>query len=383
MRVARWPTGVSVAVSESGQTVSQDVSAGQGANSGSITAIAIDVANAKVLIASTNGANAAKPALFRCNLDGSSCVYSDISVGQGANSGYSPSIVVDAVNSKVLVVTENRANGSRAALFRCNLDGTGCTYKDLSAGQGANSGITPSAVIDTVNNKLLVATAFINQPALFRCDLDGTNCTYADISAGQTGTAGIAPSLALDTTNAKLLVATNNGSNNYKPALFRCNLDGTGCAYSDISALQGANSGTSPSIVVDALNKKVLVVTQNDANATKPALFRCDLDGTNCGYVDISANRGNISGNTPSAAIDAVNKKLLVVTSVQNAGDQAPTFYRCNLDGTGCTFTNISSSNAGSFYPKVAWSAATQTLLAVLDDGANQMKPGFFAICAH
>jgi hypothetical protein len=41
-------------------------------------------------------------------------------------------------------------------LFRCDLDGTGVTYADISAGQGAQKGYFPSAVIDTINAKLLV-----------------------------------------------------------------------------------------------------------------------------------------------------------------------------------------------------------------------------------
>ena len=97
-----------------------------------------------------------RPALFRCNLDGTGCTYTDISAGQGPDTGFAPSIVIDEANAKLLVVTENRASSSRPALFRCNLDGTGCSYADISAGQGTGSGLSPSAVIDKSTGDLLV-----------------------------------------------------------------------------------------------------------------------------------------------------------------------------------------------------------------------------------
>ena len=65
---------------------------------------------------------------------------------------------MDTVNGKLLVATENQANGSRPAVFRCNLDGTSCTYTDVSAGAGVGSGSDPSLGIDTTNGKLLIAT---------------------------------------------------------------------------------------------------------------------------------------------------------------------------------------------------------------------------------
>jgi hypothetical protein len=265
-----------------------------------------------------NDANSQKPSLFRCALDGTGCTHTDISAGQGAGSGWDPSAVIDSVNNKLLVVTRNKvAFSARPSLFRCALDGTGCTHTDISAGQGANSGWDPSAVIDSVNNKLLVVTlnnANSNKPSLFRCALDGTGCTHTDISAGQGAGSGLGPSAVIDSVNSKLLVVTRNNANSGKPSLFRCALDGTGCTHTDISAGQGTYSGSWPSAVIDSVNSKLLVVTLNGANSSKPSLFRCALDGTGCRHTDISADQGAGSGWDPSAVIDSVNNKLLVVT---------------------------------------------------------------------
>ncbi|HEY3235864.1 MAG TPA: hypothetical protein VGJ84_14195, partial [Polyangiaceae bacterium] len=251
-----------------------DISAGQDGRSGFVPSLVVDATNSKLLVATSNGANSAKPALFRCDLDGSGCTYTDISAGQGIDRGWTPSAVIDMTSAKLLVVTDNLYH--RPSLFRCNLDGSGCSYTDISAGQGPGSGYTASAVIDSTNRKLLVATRNASnsgKPALFRCNLDGSGCTYTDISAGRGVDSGWSPSAAIDATNGKLLVVTENGANANKPALFRCHLDGTGCTYTDISVGQGANSGLAPSVVIDMVNGNLLVVTDNGANSDKPGLF--------------------------------------------------------------------------------------------------------------
>src|SRR5262249_18840747 len=127
-----------------------------------------------------------KLALFRCSLDGSGCIYADISAGQPPGSGWNPSAVIDDTNRKLLVGTRNEANGNRPALFQCNVDGTGCTYTDISAGraysplpyvcQGFCSFVPwfPAAVIDATKGKLFVVTQ--TSGPLFRCAVDGTGC---------------------------------------------------------------------------------------------------------------------------------------------------------------------------------------------------------------
>ena len=82
-----------------------------------------------------------------------------VSTGQSPGGGLEPSAVIDAVNAKLLVVTDNTANGHRSALFRCNLDGTACTYTGIEAGQGLECGLSPSALVDKASGDLLVVTA--------------------------------------------------------------------------------------------------------------------------------------------------------------------------------------------------------------------------------
>ncbi|HEY3237484.1 MAG TPA: hypothetical protein VGJ84_22385, partial [Polyangiaceae bacterium] len=139
----------------------------------------------------------------------------------------------------------------------------------------------------------------VSQPNIW----DPPCMSYTDIAAGQGTGSGYFPSAVIDSTNTKLLVITRNDANSNKPALFRCNLDGTGCAYTDISAGQGSISGYGPSAVIDMINAKLLVVIYNGANSGKPALYRCNLDGTGCMFTDISTGQGPGSGACPSAVI--------------------------------------------------------------------------------
>lgn len=250
-----------------------DLSTGQGANSGEYPITMINPVNRELIVVTRNSA---KPNLFRCNLAGTSCTHTDISAGQGNFSGNNPSAVIDPLNGKLLVVTANGANSTKPSLFRCNLDGTACTHTDISANQGDFSGATPRAVINPVNGKLIVVTqnyANFNKPSFFSCSLDGTACTHTDISAGQGNESGHLPNAMVDFVNGKILVVSGNGANSYKLSLFRCSLDGTACTHKDLSANQGDYSGRRPNAVIDPVNGKILVVTGNIANSGKPSLF--------------------------------------------------------------------------------------------------------------
>jgi hypothetical protein len=287
-------------------------------------------------------------------------------------------VVIDSVNGKLLVAVTNYASVGRPGLFRCELDGTGCTYSDISAGQGLFSVSHPSAAIDSANGKILVATVNGdngNRPGLFRCNLDGTRCTYSDISAGQPGNSGYDPSAVIDSANGKLLVVTTNGDYARRPALFRCNLDGTGCTYSDLSAGQGDNTGSYPSALVDSANGKLLVVTQK-CNPCITALFRCNLDGSDCTYSDLSGGQGN-GGVSPSAVIDAASGKLFVATpSYYSHG--AAAMIRCNLDGSGCDYNDIPESQ---WDPSAVIDSQDARLLVATSNASNEFRPSLWSFC--
>jgi hypothetical protein len=346
-------------------TVASHVSlsaAGAGVVSAEHPSTIIDAVNAKLLIATDDSTNDDLPGLYRCDLSGASCTFDDLSADAG---GKFPSIAIDNANDKLLVVTENDRNGYRPALFRCNLDGTSCAFVDISANAGVNSGWGPSVAIDTANQKLLVATndeSNAGKPAIFRCNLDGSSCARIDISATAAANSGEAPSLAIDTVNAKLLIATQDGSNGQKLALFRCNLDGTSCTYSDLSTgatlspgtvlAPGNASGAGPSLAIDAVNGKILIATAGE----ELSLFQCALDGTSCVYYAAFPNAPSstfaMAGLSPTLRIDAAHGDVLVAT-VDDSGGVGGWLLRCKLDLSVCSSSSLPQSN-GFDTPSIA-----------------------------
>ncbi|MCB1320719.1 MAG: hypothetical protein KDK34_10725 [Leptospiraceae bacterium] len=313
--------------------------------------IAYDATNQKLLFATLNQANGNRGHIFVCNKDGTGCTHADISGGAGANSGHDPQLLVDSTNSRLLIVTRNQSGGSRPLLLRCNMDGTGCTNTDISGGAPANSGQQPKAILDTVNNKILVVTrhqASNSKPNLFRCNLDGTGCTFTDISATAGNNSGYDPDVVIDTINNKLLTVTRDQGNGSLLALFRCDLDGTGCTYTDISAGAGANSAFEPSAAIDTSAQKLMVVTRNQSNADRLTLFRCDLDGTGCTFADASDGAGASSGFEPALLIESGMQTFAVVARNNGNADKL-SFFRCNMSVSSCQHYDISSGKgAGS-----------------------------------
>ncbi|RHX84875.1 chitobiase/beta-hexosaminidase C-terminal domain-containing protein [Leptospira stimsonii] len=280
-------------------------------------------------------------------------VHKDISgaVGQGTDSGKFPSAAIDPINKKLLVVTQNGSNGDKPSLFRCDLNGNSCQHFDISSGQGNNSGKNPSIVVDEIGGKILVATengANSSKPSLFRCDLGGSNCGHFDISAGQGSGSGTNPKILIDQLNRKLLVVTNNLANGIRPSLFRCDIDGTNCIHKDISSGQGVQSGFTPIADLDYTNQKILVITRNQGNSNKPSLFRCDLDGTNCTHTDYSTGRSFFANILPAIVLDRLNGKLLMSTYGMNNNTNEIDFFRSNLDGTSNTQSIITNLNSAS-----------------------------------
>lgn len=318
---------------------------------------ALDILNSKFLIVSQHSVNAEKLAIFRCNLDGTNCSYLDISSGQEQSLGQNPTALIDTINSKLLIITIS--NTYKPSLVRCNLDGSNCVLTDISAEQGDYSAMNffpLGATIDYANAKLLVVSSNqnnTNKPALFRCNLDGSGCVYRDISAGKGG--GSDAKIVIDHLNSKLLVVTSYGLGN-RPGLFRCDMDGSNCVFADVSAgapntQPGYNPGRNPVPILDSINSKLLFIARDDWDM-KTKVFRCNLDGSSCTFLNLS-NLFGVSGSSSegSILIDTENSKVLITHGSK------PHLFRCNLDLTGCTIKDSSAGYStlfGTFYSVIA-----------------------------
>ncbi|WP_167881215.1 chitobiase/beta-hexosaminidase C-terminal domain-containing protein [Leptospira gomenensis] len=329
-------------------------SVGQGADSGQTPSAVIDPISKKLLIATQNGSNSNKPSLFRCNLNGTSCQHFDVSSGQGANSGLNPSIGIDEIGGKVLIATTNQSNSSRPSLFRCNLDGTSCEHKDISAGSGASSGFRPKLLVDIVNSKILVVTvdfSFSNSLSLFRCDLDGTSCVRTQIFAA-TGTQDFnisrkSLSAELDYVNGKLVAIAGTNSSPWKHYYYNCNLDGTGCFSLDFSGGASYLERVSPYLVLDPISGKWIQVAFG-ANAGNGYTFQqSNLDGSSLTSTNVNASNLPTSAGEMYRLVlqnDIVNGKILAVWAGNGFQNQVG---RLNPNGSIASFRTNESAGQG------------------------------------
>ena len=251
---------------------------------------------------------------LRCTLDLVTCASFRASGQINTLTGNRPQPIFDSAADKLRIVTHLTTFGfNRPFTHNTNSNGSGG-----DGGVEVNTSGTSrlvSGVISPADGKLLVvASDLFAQPALFRCDVDGTGCTSAiDISAGgntlsNSYTNALVP--LIDTKNSKLLVVGTRGgaTDTDAPVLFRCEYTGAGCTWTQIDAGQGAGSGHYYTARIDTVNDKLLVAARNNTS-TRIGLFRCDLDGSNCAYTALSST----AGWRPQMAVDATNGKLITV----------------------------------------------------------------------
>lgn len=248
----------------------------------------------------------------------------------------------------VLIAGQNQGNG-RLALFRCNRDGTGCVHIDASAaaGQGDNTGLEPNIVFDPVNNRVIVTarnSANNDRLGYYRCNPDGTGCAYSDLATG--ADSGHTPFAGIDLVNNRLVVAARDStSGTLLLSLNICNLDGTACARTDVSTAtgQGNFSGFFPSLVVDNIDQRLYMATANNGASSTVGYFRCNLNATGCTFTNVSvaAGLGANSGLQPSLIHDQANGRNVFIA--RDNGLVALSGVRCQEDGTGCVSLDVTA----------------------------------------
>ena len=231
---------------------------------------------------------------------------------------------------------------------------------DLSAGQGVISGQNPSAVLDTVNGKLLIATESGTSQflSIYNCDPDGTNCAHTDVSGvtGQGVQSGRDPTLILDLPLGKLIVTTRSTGG---VSIYRCNLDVSGCTHTLLAG--SANSNLKPLPLIDPMNNRLLIASSVVPPEPLPAdyIYKADIafcarDASDCGTSPTIVNDpGGVGQNIFSKVgfnYDAANGKIILgAVTGNNAYVTGFSAVRCNPDITGCTVIDISAL-AGAVY---------------------------------
>jgi hypothetical protein len=239
----------------------------------------------------------------------------------------------------LLIVAAHGGVGNHATMLGCATDGTDCTLADLSAGQGTDSGLHPHVLVDADLGKLLVVArneAAGAKPTLYRCNLDGSGCVARDVSAGLgvfPADATARPSAALGSGALFVTWPTTTGV-----ALARCNADGSACMGVDLVQKASLGAASAPSVVFDASSSQVLVAVESQGSAT---LARCAANLSSCTKVDVSA--GQMIG-APSIALDDVLGRLWFAGTSANGA----VLVRCERDGTGCSAFALGPSSPAS-----------------------------------
>lgn len=280
----------------------------------------IDKANARLLLvaADTRAQKGKAEGVFGCGLTdttGASCDFTYTSVPD-ASFQESPNAIIDSAGKLYTVsIYRPAAGGDVVNVTKCDLSPApaSCVHQQGALGDSA------SAAWDSLGGYIDVATVETTnyRPHVYR--FSTTSLTFAqdiDISKGGARYSGNSPSLALDLVNQKLLVVAVDNADSDKLVLYRCNLtDPTGASCTKTALSTDQVPANNPQAVIDITNKKLLVVTDNGGNNYKPALFRCELDGTACTYTDLSDGQGINSGATPAVALDVGGQRLYVVTN--------------------------------------------------------------------
>jgi hypothetical protein len=315
----------------------------------------LDPASDELRIAATAAASMELPLLFMCN--GTTCKSSTLAAPP--QTGRTPSAVVDS--GKLYFVATNAANANHLVLHACSPDGTDCAFADLSAGSGADSGLFPRVAVD--GDRLLVVARTRTTPTLYTCTTSAAGCTGRDISGGapgfDTADATSRPSVAFD--GGFVTTAWQSATT---VLLSRCKNDSTGCISADVGA-RTKLALRDPSVAIDGQGGTVLIAARNAGDANKATLVRCALDLATCTATEVSSDPD--SGNMPSIAIDTVDRKVVMVTS--RAGEA--TLFSCSLDGSNCATVPMKPS-AHSFAPASLVIDGKAHLYAAFDEDAGK-----------
>jgi hypothetical protein len=331
-------TPVAVAPIDNYEVLS-DISGG-GAFRGGVSLL-VDAANGKLLVLTTATANS-HGTLLRCNLDATGCTTTDlgfVGVPMGA---------IDAAHAKLDVFFMDPSTAAFAAtpFAICNIDGTGCVAAAVDLGALAPGAVLSTPVVDAASARVEIAfdaqdNSNLDHLLVLRAALDGSTSASVDVSGPLAANTMLfdAASLAIDTTNGKLLAQASviNGPSD-TARLFWCALDGTGCTQPWASGTSWlistqsttATAGTAYATAIDPVNGRAIAVNSLTSTGT---IVSCGLTfpSRSCVGVDPSAGVGWL---VDSIVVDAVDHKLFVAGFDYHLVQ--PLLLRCALDGTAC-----------------------------------------------
>lgn len=107
----------------------------------------------------TSEPNAPELALFRCRMDATACTGGRLALaGRGAPLSLHLDVAIDTAAKKLLLAHDDPHRVRKPILVRCDLDGTNCLESDVSVGAPPSSGASPALFVDKALHRALVVT---------------------------------------------------------------------------------------------------------------------------------------------------------------------------------------------------------------------------------
>ena len=352
------------------------------------TSLAYDRKNRRVVLAgATRGSPSARVLL--CEPGFTACQAKDASAGRSTTEfSRHLQVLVDEAGDKLLVFQTypTGLDKTKPALSRCNLDGTACEAIDLSVGQTGTAGENFNAAIDPVGKRFYVATTNLaaGQLGLVRCALDGTGCVYKDAGAAASAPApNVHPNVAVDRASMRIGIVSRDAAvetTERRLHLTTCDLDGDACATVRAHALQPPQSGLFPRAVFDARTGTMLTVARNDANGGRASLYRCGVGSRLCSHADVSAGAAEQSTTNRAAVALFPDRDALFFVTFGNAGGGSGyqlSLYRCRSDGSDCTARLLSQTGRYGGEPTMVIDPDSKAMYVAAEESATRQVVGF------
>lgn len=183
-------------------------------------------------------------------------------------------------NSFYTVFTGNNSSNSNIlTIFKFDLNVSSASQAVLGS---SNQGVTPDIVLDTVNSQLLVVHNDYSQsgiPLLSSFDPNTMAVNYTKLINNGKLSSSYFPKIKIDSVNQKILIVAYD--NDRKLFLYHCDLFGNGCKVKDISfgrsVLHDTSEGNFDTVVDKKSNRLWIVFT--DASTGRPYLTSIGLGG--------------------------------------------------------------------------------------------------------
>jgi hypothetical protein len=310
--------------------------------------VAFDSSNNKVVIAYSDGADSDKGKAIVGTVSGTSISFGSIVVFEGGGTA-NIDCVFDSSNNKIVIVYSDAGDSGRSKGIVGTVSGTSISFgSPTQFNSGANYAYDVAAAFDNSNNKVVVAyrdngnssygTAAVGTVSGTSISF-GTPVVYESANASQNA-------VVFDSSNNKVAIAFKDGGNSDHGTAIVGTVSGTSISFGSAVVF---NAGETSQIVgaFDSSNNKVVLAYRDNGNSDQGTAIVGTVSGTSISFgSEVIFNAANTQGT--SAVFDTNANKVLI--SYEDRGDSdIGKFIVGTVSGTSISFdteTAFSGSNA-------------------------------------